>query len=90
MCEQVVILHETASDGNADGRQEAERRLGFSSVPDRRRGEAKARVLLGRWLGETGQGFGTDVTGEILSRMHTRLDDKLKHSELLPKFHWFI
>lgn len=65
-CAQVVILHETASEGAAEGREEAEGRLGFSSLAERKRGEVKTRVLLGRWLGETGQGFGTDVTGGTL------------------------
>ena len=61
----MVDLHETASNDKDARRGEAARRLGFGEggLP-RRHGEAKARVLLARWLGETGQGFGTDVTGE--------------------------
>ena len=83
----MVILHETASEGAAKGRQEAEARLGFSSLAERKRGEAKARVLLGRWLGETGQGFGTDVTGgtQITSAGGSRQDCKLQRSRVVTR-----
>ena len=78
---KLQVLHLPQPEGSFASLQELQRheglassreagvlvKAGFATPAERRRQEARIRVLLGRWMAERGQGFRADVTGDSVA-----------------------